>query len=63
MNTETLVNSNTKDIQPSNTIELKAQAAGKKEAERAHCGDGVCEVVWKPFPKSKQRRGKNKPVA
>ncbi len=62
MNTETLVNSNTKDIQAPNTIELKAQATGPKEAERAGCSDGVCEVVWKPFQK-KRKASKNKPVA
>lgn len=47
MNTETLINASDKEVQPVKSIDLKAPAS--KDAERAKCGNGVCEVSWKPY--------------
>ncbi len=50
MNTETLIETNTKQAQATSPTNQKPQTGGSKEAERAHCGNGVCEVAWKPLP-------------
>jgi HSP20 family molecular chaperone IbpA len=55
MNTETLINATDKEVQPK-SIDLAA--AVNKDAERAKCGNGVCEVAWKPFTKSEQLTAK-----
>jgi hypothetical protein len=56
MNTEALTSTNSKEVQPVKSIvksiDLNAKPIGKKDAERASCGNGVCEVSWKPFDKS-----------
>ncbi len=52
MNTEALTSSNSKEVQTVKSIDLNAKPIGKKDAERASCGNGVCEVSWKPFDKS-----------
>lgn len=53
MNTETLSGTNNKEVQPAKPIDIiNALPGGKKDAERASCGNGVCEVSWKPYDKS-----------
>lgn len=56
MNTETLISTNKQEIQRGRS---NAQS-GKKEAERANCGKGVCEVAWKPFKTTKTQRASKK---
>lgn len=61
MNTETLINAAEKEAQPVKGIDLKAPVT--KDTERAKCGNGVCEVAWKPFNQAAQRSDVSKPVA
>lgn len=60
MNTETLSGTNNKEVQPAKSIDLNAIPGGKKDAERASCGNGVCEVAWKPFEKSTEPQRNSK---
>lgn len=58
MNTETLINATDKEVPPVKSIDLKVPAA--KDAERAKCGNGVCEVSWKPFAQPGTQRDATK---
>jgi hypothetical protein len=61
MNTETLINASDKEIQPVKSIDIKAPVS--KDAERDKCGNGVCEVAWKPFAQPGTQREVRQPGA
>jgi len=56
MNTETLINATDKEVQPAK-LDMSARPSNKKETERAKCGNGVCEVSWKPFGETRTVQG------